>query len=163
MADNSKIEWTDATCPRIAALSDVDVAYIAGLIDGEGSVYVMRHTGRKRRETFYPAIAIMMTHEGVLRRLGERLGLAVANVTRKPAAWRNQHSLRIHGKRAVHLCRRMLPYLHVKRDQAEILQSFPFEDRKGRMRNGRHLSCDIVIARQALRDRVNSLNARGAS
>lgn len=161
MAEHSTIEWT-ARRAAISELTERECAYLAGLIDGEGSIYVMKHSGRDGRSTFYPAISVMMTHEGVLQWVGRKLSLAVAEVPRTPEGWRDQHSVRLHGKRAVELCRRLLPYLIVKRGQAELLLSFPFEVRKGRPRTGRFLSEEIVAERAQLRDRVNALNVRGA-
>lgn len=145
----------------IASFAETDCAYIAGLIDGEGSIYVMRHTGRFGRQTYYPAVSIAMTHLGVLQWYAERLGLAVADVPRTPEGWRDQYSVRIHGKRAIALCRRLLPYLKVKREQANLLLDFPFEDRRGRSPSDRFLDPAIVAKRADLRDRVNALNARG--
>lgn len=159
MAEHSTIEWTDAT---IDALSELDCAYLAGLIDGEGSICVLRHNGRGGMKTFYPAISIAMTHRGVLDWVSGLFALSVSDVPRSPQGWRNQHSFRIHGKRAVALCRRLLPYLRVKREQAALVLAFPFEDRRGRPRNGRQLPAAIIQQRADLRDQVNALNVRGA-
>lgn len=147
MVDNSKID----------DLTEIDCAYIAGLIDGEGSIYVMKH----REKTFYPAISIAMTHQDVLAWFAKKLGLSVSDVPRTPVGWRNQYSCRIHGKRAVALCRRLLPHLKVKREQAEMLLDFPFEARAGRSPRGRFLDPEIVAKRAELREQVNALNARG--
>lgn len=159
MAENTKIEWTDA---NVDALSELDCAYLAGLIDGEGSIYVLRHTGRGEKLTFYPAVSIAMTHRGVLDWVAALFGLSVSDVPRSPDGWRDQNSFRIHGKRAVALCRRLLPYLRVKCEQARLVQAFPFESRMGRPRSGRHLSAEIIQHRADLRDQVNALNTRGA-
>jgi hypothetical protein len=156
MADGTKIEWSEA-------ISEVDAAYLAGLIDGEGTIYIMRHSGRDGRSTYYPAISIMMTHEGVLRWVADKLQVAVAKIPRKPTGWRDQFSVRIHGKRAITLCQIMLPFLRVKREQAELVQAFPFEERKGRPRAGRALTPEIIAAREELRLRVNALNERGSN
>lgn len=158
MAEISKIEWTDE---KVDALSELDCAYLAGLIDGEGSIYVLRHTGRGEKLTFYPAISIAMTHRGVLDWVASLFDLSVSDVPRSPNGWRDQSMFRIHGKRAVALCRRLLPYLRVKGEQAMLIQAFPFENRIGRPRSGRHLSAEIIQQRADLRDQVNALNTRG--
>lgn len=147
MADNTKIEWTDA-------LSEIDCAYMAGLIDGEGSIYVMKH----KEKTFYPAIALMMTNRDAVAWFASKIGVAVADVPRTPEGWRPQFSARIHGKRAVALCHLLLPYLKVKHRQAQLLLDFPCEDRRGR---GRKLLPEIAARRASLRELVNKLNTRG--
>lgn len=177
MSDNTKIEWSDAKKKKraydrnrylalrerlmasrepdpIEQISDCEIAYIAGLIDGEGSIYVMKH----REKTFYPAVSICMTHAGVLAWLAGKLGLSVSSVPRTPIKWRNQFSVRIHGVRAVYLCRRMLPYLKVKREQAELLQQFPCNERKA---PGIKLAASVNLTRRMLMAKVNGLNARG--
>ena len=105
----------------IDSLSDTDVAYLAGLIDGEGSVYVMKH----RDKTFYPAISIIMTHEGVIAWVASRFGLQYSRSSARQENWADQWAVRLHGVRVQNLCRRMLPYLKVKRRQAELLLEFP--------------------------------------
>lgn len=177
MSDHTHIQWTDAVMMKraydrkrylrlrddriskrptdpIVLLSEIDVAYIAGLIDGEGSIYVMKH----RDKTFYPAVSICMTHSGVLVWLAEKLGLSMSEVPRTPAGWRDQYSVRIHGARAVLLCGRMLPYLKVKRLQAELVQAFPGDQRKA---PGATIDPSVNAKRQAMREKVNALNARG--
>lgn len=159
MADGTGIDWTDAA---VDALSELDCAYLAGLIDGEGSIYILRHTGRGEKLTFYPAVSIAMTHRGVLDWVAALFGVSVSDVPRTPDGWRDQHLFRIHGKRAVALCCRLLPYLRVKREQARLVQAFPFESRVGRPRIGRHLSAEIIQKRADLREQVNALNTRGS-
>lgn len=177
MSDHTHIEWTDAMARKraydrarylrlradrtaqrqpdvIESMSEIDVAYIAGLIDGEGSVYVMKH----RDKTFYPAVSICMTHAGVLAWLAEKLGLSMSAVPRTPAGWRDQYSVRIHGARAVLLCHRMPPYLKVKRQQAELVQAFPGDQRTA---PGVTMDPSVNAQRQEFRAQINAMNARG--
>lgn len=138
----------------IEFLTAEDCAYIAGLVDGEGSIYVMKH----REKTFYAAISICMTHEGVLQWLAEKVGLSVSKIPRTNEGWRDQYGFRIHGKRAMRLCERMLPYLKVKRRQAELIVTFPAEARRA---PGRLLSDETNAIRLRLRQEINGLNTRG--
>ena len=137
----------------ITELSESEAAYIAGLIDGEGSIYVMRTAS-----TCYPAVSIVMTHRDVIHWLAARLGISACRVVRKEPRWADQWTARIHGSRAQLLCQRMLPHLRVKRLQAELLLTFPGEERRGR---GVFLAADVQKRRAALRQQINKLNARG--
>lgn len=178
MADNTKIQWSDAKIKKAAydqaryrrlqeekrarrapdlieGLSETDCAYLAGLIDGEGSIFVMKH----RDKTFYPAVSICMTHPGALSWMANALGLTASLVRRTPEGWRDQLSVRVHGKRAIRLCERILPHLKVKRLQAEMILSFPADERRA---PGVLLDKEVNATRASLREQINALNSRGS-
>lgn len=69
-----------------------------------------------------------------------------------------QYILHVHGKRAKLLCELLLPYLRVKRQQAELIVRFPCDRRAG---GGVRLGPDIIALRQSLRDAMTVLNRRG--
>ena len=66
-------------------LSESDIAYIAGLFDGEGSIHIKRGIENKKKHTGKPgrrisnsmriSMEITMTDESVLRWLHEVLGV----------------------------------------------------------------------------------------
>lgn len=141
----------------IGFITRSDAAYIAGLIDGEGSIYVMRHTG-KNGTTFYPAISISMTSRPVLDWLADLLCVSVSTVSRTPAKWRDQFMVRIHGKKAVALAARIGPFLKVKHEQALLIAEFPGDQRRA---PGKLISADVQDRRSKMREIVNGLNSRG--
>jgi hypothetical protein len=139
-------------CP-VAKLTEIECAYIAGLIDGEGSLFIAKHAGG-----LHPAISISMTSRDVLAWLGDLLGAALCQVERKNDGWRDQFSVRIHGQKAVNLATRMVPYLRVKREQAILFAQFPGDQR---IAPGCRIASAVLIKRAELRERINGLNARG--
>ena len=110
-------------------LSESDIAYIAGLFDGEGSIHIKRgienkkkHTGKGRRisNSMRISMEITMTDESVLRWLHEVLGVGPLN--RKPRKGRRkdgtkylmQYRWRCTFRDAYYVCRLLWPYAHTK-------------------------------------------------
>lgn len=131
-------------------------AYLAGLIDGEGSIYCGA-IGTHRNKTCYPCIAIGMTDRDVIEWISSRWGCKVSYVLKrtKNPNWLDQHFVRLSGKRAQLLCLVLLPYLRVKRRQAELVGLFPCEAREA---PGKRISPEVNERRFALRDQINGLN-----
>lgn len=147
----------------ILLLSETDIAYIAGLIDGEGCLSLPRFAAGR----LYPTIQVIMTHHGVVKWLAESLGTKVNVLNRhlKNPKHKPSFEVRIMGKRADLLCHRMLPYLHVKKQQAEIL----IECYKTYLPGGfapdtgiRYtLPPEVQSQREAMKERITILNRRG--
>ena len=144
----------------IDGLSTEQLAYLAGLIDGEGALMIVRMGGPRR---VYPTIVIAMTHRGVIEWVSALLGLGTVKLNNHTnlARGRNckpQYKVSIHGARAMRLCAALLPYFKVKADQARVLLRFPPDARLG---PGAGLSAENVALREALRQEIRRLNHRG--
>ena len=99
-------------------LIDIDAAYLAGLIDGEGSVMLVatKPTGQRRVGL---KLSIWMTHRAVLDWVCFRTGLA-AVWTHHRAPYQTMFGWGCSGEAAEGLLRQLLPYLIVKHGQAEL-------------------------------------------
>ena len=111
-------------------LSESDIAYIAGLFDGEGSIHIKRGIENKKKHRGKPgrrlsnsmriSMEITMTDESVLRWLHEVLGVGTLN--RKPRKGRRkdgtkylmQYRWRCTFRDAYYVCRLLWPYAHTK-------------------------------------------------
>ena len=108
---------------------ETDRAYIAGLFDGEGSIYFTRRPERKKKHkgdgyrisnAMRISMEITMTDESVLRWLHEVLGVGTLN--RKPRKGRRkdgtkylmQYRWRCTFRDAYYVCRLLWPYAHTK-------------------------------------------------
>ena len=102
---------------------DTDAAYLAGLIDGEGCLYVKPLTAFPRLYHF-GGLSVTNTHLATLTWLKERFG---GNIRIK-ARTGNQipcGEWSIHGADAIRsLLKRLLPYLRIKKEQAVLLLEF---------------------------------------
>ena len=111
-------------------LLESDIAYIAGLFDGEGSIHIKRGVENKKKHNGKPgrrvsnsmriSMEITMTDESVLRWLHEVLGVGTLN--RKPRKGRRkdgtrylmQYRWRCTFRDAYYVCRLLWPYAHTK-------------------------------------------------
>jgi len=143
----------------IELLTPEERAYIAGLVDGEGSIFVAA-VGPMRDRTVYPIVTIAMTHRGLIEWLTEKLQtgpIQLHNQTniRLHPHYKRQYRVQMVGKRAMLLCEVMLPFLKVKHEQARLVATFPIEYRLG---PGVKISQDLNEVRYRLRDQINALN-----
>ena len=147
----------------ITTLSKTTLAYLAGLTDGDGTIFVT-HTNRLR--TYYPAVVWAMIHRETIDTVASLLdGTTVVlnnhtNLRRCASGWggsrvRPQYRTSVTGKRAVLLCAQMLPYLITKRAQAELVAQFPAD---GRRAPGLRLADGVIEQRLELAERLTLLN-----
>ena len=110
-------------------ISSEDIAYIAGLFDGEGSIYYAKriekkkkHKGKGYRTSMSQRISmeVTMTDESVIRWMHEVLG--VGTVNKKPrkglrkdgTKYLMQWKWRCTFRDAFYVCRLLWPYAHTK-------------------------------------------------
>ena len=138
----------------IKSLSETDRAYLAGLIDADGYITI-----QSTRNTAYPNVGIAQADFQALEWMADRLDATVSHHMRPRAGkngyHRRQMIVRLHGTRAQLLCEAMLPYLKIKRRQAEIVLRFPCDMRSSR------LDEKTNQLRLKLQSQVQTLNARG--
>ena len=137
-------------------LTDVEAAYIAGLVDGEGSIRL-----RQNGDQMSDEMNVTNTDRAVLDWLRERLGGHV--VVHAKAGPRHRQSFRWIATtlRARAILRRLLPYLKVKHRHAEALLAFreAIPAYKLLHRGGVRLPLDDPL--KSLLDELNRLNRRG--
>jgi hypothetical protein len=145
----------------ISLLSDVERAYIAGLVDADGSIYAAA-VGPKRDKTVYPIVVVAMTHKPVIdwlcKTIGGKTKARLHNQTnlRRYPYMKPQYRFQIFGKRAKLLCETMLPFMRVKDEQARLVTTFPTD---ARIAPGVTIDMsEINATRFALRDQINGLN-----
>ena len=115
-------------------ISSEDIAYIAGLFDGEGSIYYARriekkkkHKGKGYRESMSQRISmeVTMTDESVIRWLHEVLN--VGTVVKKPrkglrkdgTKYLMQYKWRCTFRHAYYVCCLLFPYAHTKLEKIQ--------------------------------------------
>lgn len=106
----------------LSGLSQVEIAYFAGLFDGEGCI----GAGKNQWENIHIRLAVKMTDESVIRLLHEKFGghfysIPEDRLTNRKAryVWCLYACDCVLGVLDL-----MLPYLRVKREQAELAVSF---------------------------------------
>lgn len=139
----------------LLSIEATDLAYIAGIIDGEGTICCMAHATGK---TCYPSVSVSMTDFYVIEWIAQKWNATASKLRSRHPNYRPQLLVRLTGERALLVCKLLVPYLKVKRRQAELVQMFPM---RGRVGPGVKISdTDLNDRRFALRDQINSLNLR---
>jgi hypothetical protein len=102
----------------LQAVPDVDLAYAAGIIDGEGSLVITRRT---TRQTYHAQITVSMCEPQAITFLFTAFGGHVMRQRVQHPGRPEHRPADIWGcaaKEAAHVCRVLLPFLRVKRQQA---------------------------------------------
>jgi hypothetical protein len=105
------------TC-RVCSLPPGEIAYVAGLIDGEGCIGITKSKGY-----YYARMDMGMTEVAlpILNWLHARFGGSVRQNRAETEKWAAAFAWTMQGKKAAAFCRCIAPWLRLKRRQAEIV------------------------------------------
>ena len=126
-------------------MSEVDMAYIAGLFDGEGSIYFKRGVEKKKKHKGKPgyrysnsmriSMEITMTDQSVLIWLHEVLGVGtlrpkrVKGKRKDGTPYLKQYKWRCTFRDAYQVCLLIWPFAHVKLDKIQQIIEY-YSDKK---------------------------------
>lgn len=142
-------------------MSAVNAAYMAGYLDGEGTLTITRAKRPENRAGFrwMTIMAIANTHRPSLECMREMCGngrvLCVnrGNLDKHKALYRLQFT----ANQVRHVLPQLVPYLLIKRQQAGLVLRF-----LSLVTSGRHTTAEEWIEQEELRADVQKLNRRGA-
>lgn len=102
--------------------SDVDLAWAAGFIDGEGCIYLNRERNSRRVAYLRPTLEVANTDPAPLVKLAEMFGGTIKEVRRDSAKHRNAYKWCLRGFASVQATLAATrPYMRVKGDEADIV------------------------------------------
>lgn len=141
--------------------SRLPIAYVAGLIDGEGCIYI-NQTARGYLST---VVTVGMTTKAlpILEALKTQFGGALNQHNRAKGKWDAAYAWRASGSDAVNVLRLILPDLMLKAEQARLgirLEEIKAAHREHFGRPGSWTACSRQRC-QTIRRRVMELNATG--
>ena len=103
--------------------SDTDKAYIAGLIDGEGSVRILHSAPKEQRgQTHGAVVKIRMTRIEPVLFVAERYGGKLRSKG-KTIQGKTIYDLKIYSYGALNLLADISPYLKIKKQQVLLVRS----------------------------------------
>ena len=119
--------------------TETDIAYIAGLFDGEGSVdYTQRwekRTKGRRYKVWRITLEMSMTDESVIRWVHEVLGVGTVNIrikNKSPSSkphWKKQWRWRCSFREALYVAKLLWPHAQTKLHKLEqIIDHYDTED-----------------------------------
>ena len=138
-------------------MTETELAYIAGFVDGEGCISVYR---RSNGITYVPSLSISNTNLEVLQYINGLLGGVGYFIEMKShnPKWKTAWKLRFDSKKCGEVLKPLLPYVRVKHQQMEMaLILIDFQSGK----NGQQVLESAASAKKTLYDAIKKLNTRG--
>ena len=136
------------------------IAYLAGLFDGEGSINIFKQPNKKDRinPCYFLEISIGNTHKGVLQWVLENFGgrlthNAEQHTKRNQRTWRWRAS----SNEACAVLKILLPYLIVKKEQAQLAIEFQVHINIHPRKGNQVLSDEELAWREARRAKLSTM------
>lgn len=150
----------------------IDLAYAAGIIDGEGTIGITelmpnnraRSNGTRVRKSPQHRIyvAVTMTDASVPMWLHATFGGNIQSLAPRQSQHKPTVRWSMSSKRAAEFCSLVMPYLKVKRLQAELAVRF-FDEHLTKTYTSAGVPLDEVARRRSFVSEIKLLNKRGVA
>ena len=148
------------------------VAYLAGIIDGEGSIYIGNFSSNPKTGTLHYQTNMEVTNtdkgliDWLMSNFGGRMNLYTPKQTpknsRKPV-----YRWIASGELLTHLCHLLLPFVVIKKRQCEIMIKMRETFEKTKVKKGKYganqVSAEILELRKSFFNDMRSLHCRNYS
>lgn len=142
-------------------MTDIDLAYLAGLVDGEGTISI-KTEGKTRPHTVY--LHVSNTNENVIALCEEAFGGRRRLRKWKNKKWKPCWEWILTKEKACEAIRKLRPFLRIKQKQADLALGV-MALRRSQSRAYWRWNPDAKVARdvtiQAIKDQIQVLNKRG--
>ena len=114
-------------------MDEIDIAYIAGLFDGEGNICIGVHRVKRERHYILPSHSLQCSisngNKEVLDWIQEMYGgyVSTSTYSDKKKNWDDCYTWRVHSNSACTFLSLIQPYLRIKQKQAELAIIFHTE------------------------------------
>lgn len=154
-------------------IAELDLAYAAGLIDGEGTIGItelkpsgkLRKNGRRERKSPQHRIyvACTMTDELPIVFLHMLFGGNIQSLKSRGANHKPTFRWSATSLIAAEFCEAIAPYLKIKKAQAEITSRFFRERLQGNFQGNSGVPIDELALRRVAVQEIRTLNYRGVA
>jgi len=150
-------------------LTKTEIAYIAGIFDGEGSVSLVKsHAARTRGRYIYPLVRIANTDEALINWLEKKIPFGHRLYTSyRNGSYKKVHHFGCACGEAIEFLRLILPYLIIKHKRAKLLLNYWAENEKARLDAGGYFGNHhpipdwLMERRNAVAKELARLNQKG--
>jgi hypothetical protein len=150
-------------------MTEAEIAYLAGIIDGEGCIMLQRSMARSSGAYVYPVVKIANTDTALIAWLREKIGLGSYEYrSRLHLGCKNVHNIVIASNKAIGMLELVRPFLNVKAKQADVVLALWAENEaavaltgKKTFGRGNEVPTWLRHFRDALYWYVRDLNRRG--
>lgn len=154
----------------LTKLTETELAYIAGIVDGEGSISLVRstHAKRTRGRYIYPMVRVANTDRLLIEWLIAKTGCgAVRYSVQSGDRFKLVHHVGWAVSDAIELLKAIRPFLVIKAGRADLVLELDRVNREtlaaegGYFGNGHPIPPELVQRRQRAFDELKALNAKG--
>ncbi len=139
------------------AWSDIDLAYMAGIVDGEGTIGARRRTNAKGQAYVDFSISVANTDRRLIDWIQERFPGAVdLREQRQSHKHKPLYRWTVNGQKGATIISALRPYLVIKAEQADVYVAL-----RATIGNGSALTDEVREYRESLVLRLRELNRRG--
>lgn len=148
------------TIKLINNMTSEQIAYLAGIMDGEGTISLSRTSDKtmKRKTSFRPFIAVVNTNIELIHYLHEITGLGTVSklYVSKNKKHRSFKRWTVWTRQAEQIVKLLIPYLRVKKEQALL-----FLELLSIQKHVPGLSDEEWFKQVSIADKLTQLNKRG--
>jgi hypothetical protein len=134
-------------------LNEVEKAYIAGIVDGEGSIGLWRH---HKNETHSPRVTVANNNLALLQWIQSKVGGVIVSKKKRQAHHGDSYAWSICQNRAIAFLNEIKGYLIIKKQQAELITG---EYKAVTHRAGKYTP-EMLMKKEALVAKIRELNKR---
>jgi LAGLIDADG DNA endonuclease family protein len=147
------------------------IAYLAGIIDGEGSLTIGNYSSNKKTGAIHyqTSVQVNNTHEGLILWIHNIFGGNIVRYTEKQTPKNARQAIFrwiANGERLTHICELIVPFIVVKQRQVQIMlrmrETYKIRFKKGQQ-GFRGLNDEVLALRQSLFLEIRSLHCRKGS
>jgi hypothetical protein len=138
----------------------IEIPYIAGFVDGEGSIGFGR-SGKQKR--LVPRISIVNTNREILEDIQSEYGGDIQPLTQRKPGWKQGWSWRLSNNKAVLFVELIEPYLRLKYNQAWLFFAYKAIAPGFNKKNREFWDADKLEAVELLNAQSKWLNLRGSN
>lgn len=99
-------------------LDEVEKAYLAGIVDGEGTVTLMKH---HKNETPTPNVVVANNNLQLLKWITSQIGGTIVSKKKRMVHHHDSYAWSVRQDRAIRLLNQIKQYLIIKRPQADLI------------------------------------------
>ena len=134
-------------------MNEVEKAYIAGIVDGEGSIGLWRH---HKNETHTPNVSIANNSLPLLQWIQSKAGGGIVSKKKRQAHHGDSYAWVLRQDRAISFSNEIKSYLIIKKQQAGLITG---EYKAVTHRAGKYTP-EMLIKKEALVAKIRKLNLR---
>ena len=140
-----------------------ELAYAAGIIDGEGSISIVRIAPKRGRVSpaFDIDISVAMTDDVAVRWLYITFGGCFSTFQPKNLAYRKSYRWHLYGSLPDAFLKKIQPFIKVKAPQVAIALALRRSISETRYKGSHRLNVAIVQDREKLCQEMHALNRKG--